>query len=153
MKRKLKCIVCGKELGGKYGKGKEINLPYGSFNLCYEMKCLDKLYFQITGGSIPVVWFSLGDFTDHEIVDEKMINTISGNPNAASTIAQEVGSYIWSGEILGEMWHGALEESVSTVEKFYVEGVKDSDLPLIDVKSLKSKEAKTLLEKRLKGDK
>jgi len=146
------CLVCGRKLGGKYGKGKHIEFPQGSFDLCYEMTCLDKLYFQITGGSIPVVWFSMGDFTDHELVEEKIIKSISGDPEIAKEIAQEVESYIWGGETLGQMWHEALEESVSEVEKSYVARLKDSDLPLVDMKSLKSQDAKDLLETRLKGD-
>jgi hypothetical protein len=146
------CIVCGQKLGGKYGKGKEAKLPHGTFHLCYEMKCLNKLYFEMTGGSIPVVWFSMGDFTDHELVDEKVMKVVSGDFKVAKEIADEVESYIWGGEILGELWYNSLEESVATVEKAYVARVKDSDLPLIDINSLKSKEAKDLLEKRLKGD-
>jgi hypothetical protein len=146
------CLVCGRKLGGKYGEGKHIEFLHGSFDLCYEQKCLDKLYFQITGGSIPVVWFSMGDFTDHELVDEKVIKAVSNDPEFAKEVAGEVEDFIWGGETLGEMWHEALEESVSTVEKSYVSRLKDSDLPLVAMKSLKSKDAKDLLEKRLKGE-
>jgi hypothetical protein len=152
MAKKSQCLICGQKLGGKYGKGKHIEFPFGSFDLCYEMKCLDKLYFQITGGSIPVVWFSMGDFTDHELIDDKVMNVVSNDPEFAREVSKEVDEFIWGGETLGEMWNEALEESVPTVEKSYVARLKDSDLPLVDMNSLKSKEAKALLEKRLKGE-
>jgi hypothetical protein len=94
----------------------------------------------------------MGDFTDHELVDEKIMKVVSRDPEFASQVAKEVDGFIWGGETLGELWHEALEESVSTVEKSYVSRLKDSDLPLVDMKSLKSEDAKVLLEKRLKGE-
>lgn len=147
MATKLQCIVCGKS--SKYGKGKKVKLPHGSFNLCHDQRCLDTLNYHANNGAVPVVWFSMSDFIDHELVDEKIIKSLAGDPaEVTKDIAREVGNFIWGGETL---WHDALEESAATVEELYVKSVKDKQLPLIDMSILQTKEGKELLEKRLKG--
>lgn len=139
------CIVCGKI-------AKEIKLPNGSIPLCTDQACLDELNYMTNGKAIPIVWFSMDDLIEHEVVDEEIIKHFAGDMKTAMDLAQDVQSNIWGGSALGEMFSDALNECAGPeLEKRYVTVTKDKDLPLIPMDSLKSEEAKSLLEKRLKG--
>lgn len=147
-KKKLpKCSICGNEEGVK-----KVKLPHGSFNICTGMTCLDKLNYMI-GGTIPIVWFSMDAFVNHDEATEEIAKPLLGDFSIAKILSDEVESCIWAGETFGEMFHDALDESLGTLEKLYVEHLKDAELPLINIDSLKSEEARTLLETRLKGGK
>jgi hypothetical protein len=116
------------------------------------MDCLQHLNYKVNAGSVPVVWFSMNDLIEHEVVDEKVIKPLN-KPHIVTSIARAISRYLWDGETLGEMWHNAMEDNINIIETLYVESVKDKNLPLIDINSLKTDDAKNFLEKRLKGTK
>ena len=142
----MPCIICGKEPSTK------IKLPHGSFDLCKSQDCLQHLNFKANAGSVPVIWFSLNDLTEQELIDKKLTKPINA-PHIVTSIANTIGSYLWDVVSFGIMWSTALEENINVVEEFYVNSVKDNDLPLIDINSLKTDTAKNILEERLKGSK
>jgi hypothetical protein len=140
----LKCMICGRKIARK------IKLPAGSINLCTDQTCLDEMNYRINEKSIPIIWFSMDDLLNHELVDFNVLNCFKGDHVIAGEIAKEVGGYIWGGETLGELFHEALEVSAATVEERFVKSLEDKQLPLIDMSILKTKEGKECLEKRLK---
>jgi hypothetical protein len=146
MARKIKCAICGQDIARK------IKFPAGSVNLCTNQACLDELNYRINGKSIPIVWFSMDDLLNHELVDSNILNRFHEDHIVAGEIATEVKNYIWGGETLGELFHEALEASAATVEERFVKSLKDNQLPLIDMSLLKTKEGKECLENRLKGE-
>jgi hypothetical protein len=141
-----RCIICGQDIAHK------IKLPGGSINLCTNQDCLDELNYRINDGSIPVVWFSMNDFINHDEATEEIARPLLGDATIATFLAREVGSFIWGGETLGQLWHDALDESIGTLEEFYIGRLKDAELPLVNIDSLKTEKGKQLLEKRLKGE-
>ena len=142
----LTCMICGQKIARK------IKLPHGSLRLCTSQDCLDELNYNANDGSVPVVWFSMNDLINHDEATEEIARPLLGDVTIATCLAREVGDYIWGGETLGQMWHDALDESLGTLEEFYIGRMKDEDLPLVNIDRLKTDKGKELLEKRLKGE-
>jgi hypothetical protein len=145
-KKKLKCMICGKNIKTK------IKLPHGSLRLCPSQQCLDEMNFHANNGAVPVVWSSMEDLINHDEATEEIARPLVGDVTIATQLAREVGDYIWGGETLEEMWHEALDESIGTLEEFLIQRIKDEDLPLFNPDKLTTEKGKNLLEQRLKGE-
>jgi hypothetical protein len=88
---------------------------------------------------------------NYEVISEEIVNHFANDYKTIKELATDVEEYIWSGETLGEMFNEALVEAGQKLEKNFIVGLKDKDLPLHIINEFKSEEAKTLFECRLKG--
>jgi hypothetical protein len=144
--RKLECMICGRKIARK------IELPNGELNLCTDLDCLNKLNYLVNDQSIPIVWFSMNDFINHDESMEEIVKPLVGDFFIAKRLSQEVNDYIWGGETLGQIYHDALDESRASLEEFYVKRLEDRDLLLANVNTLETDAGKLALERRLKGE-
>lgn len=140
------CIVCGRKIA------REIKLPCGSIPLCTDNECKEALNYRLNDGSVPIVWFSIEDLNDHEVLDPSILKKIKKDEVKVIAAAKLMGDFIWD-DTMGDAFHTALEEVASRFEQGYVKGMKDKELPLLDIDILQSDEAKEMLETRLKGGK
>ena len=143
---KLECMICGQK------NARRIKLPHGSVRLCTSLDCLNQLNYLVNDHSIPIVWFSMNDFINHDESMAKIAQPLVGDFFIAERLSQEVSDYIWGGETLGQIYHDALDESRASLEEFYVKRLEDRDLPLADVNTLETDAGKLALERRLKGE-
>jgi hypothetical protein len=141
----MPCIICGKEPSTK------IKLPHGSFDLCDSQDCLQHLNFKVNNNNVPVIWFSITDLIDKQLIDKKMTKPLN-KIHIVTQLADNISECLWERDF-GQMWHDALEGNVDVVEEYYVNSVKENDLPLIDINCLTTDTAKNILEERLKGSK
>jgi hypothetical protein len=88
---------------------------------------------------------------DHEVISEEIVNHFAKDFKTIKELAVDVEEYIWEGNALGEIFNDALVEAGQVLEKKFIVGLKDKDLPLHTLEEFKSKEAKILFEHRLKG--
>jgi len=140
---KPKCMICGRPIA------KTIKLPAGKVHLCSENECKTTFNFLINN-STPIVWAGMDDIKNHETVHPDIIAYYEKNNDVCQAIARDVEDYVWSGGTMGDIFHDALVEAGQKLEKWYVEAIPKTQLPLA-ISLLKSEEAKQALEKRLKS--
>jgi hypothetical protein len=136
------CIVCGKSCSILH------KLPHGKFYMC-SGQC-SRVVTQEINYAVPVVWTGLQDLLDRELITMEILEKLT--PADERLIAGAVENYLWSGEILGEMYGDALAEGAVVAEQCYIQGIPKKMLALVNAASLKSNKAKAALEARLKGD-
>ena len=140
------CIICGRKIG------RETKFPGGSIYLCNDQDCKDELLLKINDNALPIAQFNMQALIDHEIISEEIVNHFAKDFKTIKELAIDVEEYIWGGETLGEMFNEALVEAGQKLEKNFIAGLKDKELPLHTLNEFKSEEAKTAFECRLKGD-
>ena len=103
--------------------------------------------------AVPIMWVSYQDFLDHELLSPEVLDRIKGDDYRMNA-ADKISSYLWDyGDTMGNLFGEALDEIAKEMEQWYVDELKDVELPTVNMDSLKSEEAQSKLEARLKGDK
>jgi hypothetical protein len=138
------CIVCG-------SIGRETKFPAGSIYLCSNQDCKDVLLTKINDNTLPIAQFNLQALVDHEIISEEIVNHFANDFKTIKQLAIDVEEFIWDGETLGVIFDEALTEAGETLERKFIAGLKDKELPLHTIDEFKSKGAKKFFEDRLKG--
>jgi len=140
------CIVCGRKIGVK------VKLPAGNIYICTDLDCKDELLLKMNDNALPIAQFDMQALIDHEVISEEIVKHFAKDFATIKRLAIDVEEYIWSGETLGEMFHEALVEAGQALEKKYVAGIPNKNLPLHSISEFKSSEAKSLFECRLKKE-
>lgn len=110
------------------------------------------MIFKINGNALPIAQFNLQAIIDHEVISEEIAKYFAKDFKTIRDLATEVEEHIWNGESLGKMFNEALVEAGQKLEKNFIAGLKDKELPLHTLNEFKSEEAKKLFECRLKGE-
>ena len=145
-RKKPKCIICG-----RVTRTRKIKYEYGSLHICDRRSCVRSLSYRCTNAT-PIVWFDLDDLKEKNLLTQTVYEHHMKNAED-TTIAKgdELADYLWrAGQFFGDEFYEGCQRVASNMEIEYIDSLEDLELPLVMIESLKSEEAKTRLEDRLK---
>lgn len=143
---KKKCIICGKEEDVV-----EYKLPHGTIHLCHNNKCSRLITYRINN-SCPIVW--VGEPEIMEEYENDSLQEAFGKLTEEEVLqaARDTEQCLWNDDMMGNMYHEALEMAQQYLEQGRIEKAPLEKLPLM-LNSLYFEKNKEVLKERLKNAK
>ena len=141
-----KCIICGKEEDVL-----EYKLPHGTVHLCHSDKCSRLITYRLNQ-SCPIVWVGEAELLDeyeNDALNEALPNLTEEEILQAARDATEA---LWSDDIMGNMFHDAIEIAQRYLEEARIKATPLEKLPLMIDKAYYSPNNE-LIKERLKDGK
>jgi len=139
----MPCIVCGKKRHLK-----KIEMPKGSFEVCFSGMCEKKLVLKMLG-YYPVAGFSTNEFTDSETFTSEELEAMHLTEEDEIDLASYHADVWWNNDLVGDSYREATDITAIEAERMSLSRIPRKELPL-KIGDLKYKENEAELEKLLK---
>ena len=138
------CIVCGKKV-----QLREVKMEHGSFHVCNGSECFKLVVFKAEGEALPILWASLDDMGEREVMTEKELEGVTAEDWRQATM--DMADVLWRDDYFSETFRSCLETGAVTLERLKIKKADPKDLPLL-LGQIKDEDNKSYLDKRLKGE-
>lgn len=139
----MSCIVCGKKRSTK-----KVEMPKGTFEVCFSGMCEKKLVMKMLGYS-PVAGFNLQLIEESEIFTQEELDAMHLTEEDEIDLASYHADAMWTDDSVGDSFREALQYTAQEAELISLKRIPRSELPL-KIGHLKYKENEAELEKILK---